>query len=379
MIAKTLPGLEVVLERELIQLGAQKVVKGVRNVSFYGDTGFMYKANYCLRTAMRILKPIASFKVRNEKELYNKSYDINWLDYMNLENSFAVDAVVNSRQFKNSHYIQLRTKDAIVDRIQEDKGSRPDVDRTDPDIRFHVHINRENVAISMDSSGQPLFKRGYKDGTVKAPMNEVLAAGLILLSEWDGNSHLMDPMCGSGTLLIEGAMIALNIPPQIRRTMFGFMTWPDFDEALFETIKMGREKLIRDSDYEFIGYDTHYGAVKAAKQSVELAALEDFISIYQKDFFNSYPPEGKVCLIFNPPYGERLPMVDEFYKRIGDTLKKQYLGATAWLITTDAEGLKQVGLKTSRRIPIWNSTYECRFVRYDLYTGSKKTHKTVPG
>jgi putative N6-adenine-specific DNA methylase len=353
-------------------LGAQDIQPGVRSVSFVGDKGFMYKANFCLRTAIRILKPFATFKVRNEKELYQKLYDINWLEYMTADQTLAVDSVVNSPQFTNSHYIQLRTKDAIVDRIKNDVGSRPDVDKDNPDLRIHIHINRENVALSLDSSGQPLFKRGYRSAMVKAPMNEVLAAGLILLSEWDGRSHLVDPMCGSGTILIEAALIALNIPPQIRRESFGFMTWSDFDADLFEMIKSSREKLIRDTTYTFTGYDTHYGAIKAAKESVQNAALEEFISIYQKDFFNSHPPDGPTWVIFNPPYGERLPLKEDFYKKIGDTLKQQYAGATAWIITSDMNELKKVGLKTSRRINIRNAALDCKFVRYDLYAGTRK-------
>jgi putative N6-adenine-specific DNA methylase len=379
LIAKTLPGLEEILAAELLALGAQRIETGVRMVRFYGDDGFMYKANFCLRTALRILKPISEFKVRNEKELYRKLYEIEWEKLLSDNRTFAVDAVVSGRIFRNSHYIQLRTKDAIVDRLRDKSGSRPDVAKSDPDVQFHVHINREKVSVSLDSSGEPLFKRGYKAGAVKAPINEVLAAGLLLLAGWEGGSHLIDPMCGSGTFLIEGAMIALNIPPQVRRESFGFESWPDFDSALFDLIRTGREKQMRDMPYSFVGYDTNYGAFKSAKESVHIAGLEDFISIYQKDFFKSYPPDGPVTLVFNPPYGERLHHADDFYRKIGDTLKQQYAGATAWLITSDIAALKNVGLKTSRRINIRNGALECKFVRYDLYSGSKKSGKQGSG
>jgi len=379
MVATTLPGLEEMLAAELLTLGAQRIEPGVRNVQFYGDTGFMYKANFGLRTAIRILKPIATFKVRNEKELYKKLYDLEWPEIIGEGQTIAVGAAVNSENFKNSHYIELLVKDAVVDRMRDDTGDRPNVDRENPDIKIHLHTNREVVSVSLDSSGGPLFKRGYKTEAVKAPLSEVLAAGLLMLAGWTGQSHFVDPMCGSGTILVEAAMMAMNIPPQIRRASFSFMNWKDYDEALFNQIKEGLMKRVKEFDYTITGYDVHYGAIKAAKSNVRSAMLEDYVKIYQKDFFNSHKPDGPTTIVFNPPYGERLELsTEDFYKKIGDTFKHSYPGTTAWMLTGDLAGLKKVGLRTSRRIAIKNTTYECKFVRYDMYEGTKKLHKLDP-
>ncbi|MCP4123255.1 MAG: methyltransferase [Bacteroidetes bacterium] len=379
LVATTLPGLEDMLAAELLTLGAQKIEPGVRNVQFMGDMGFMYKANFGLRTAIRILKPIATFKVRNEKELYKKLYDIDWKEYIGEGQTIAVGAAVNSENFKNSHYIELLVKDAVVDRLRDDTEKRPDVDRENPNIKIHIHTNREVVNVSLDSSGVPLFKRGYKTEAVKAPLSEVLAAGLLMLAGWTGQSHFVDPMCGSGTILVEAALIAMNIPPQIRRSSFAFMNWKDYDEALFNQIKEGLMKRVKEFDYSITGYDMNYGAIKASKANVKSAMLEDYVKIYQKDFFNSHKPNGPTTIVFNPPYGERLELsTEDFYKKIGDTFKKSYPGTTAWMLTGDLEGLKKVGLRTSRRIAIKNTTYECKFVRYDMYEGTKKLHKLDP-
>jgi putative N6-adenine-specific DNA methylase len=373
MVAKTMAGLEPILAKELAILGAQNVEEQVRSVSFVGDLGFMYKANLNLRTALSILKPIAFFKVRNEKELYKKVYDINWPALFNLDQTFSVSSAVHSDQFKHSQYVAFKVKDAIVDRFRDDLNERPNVDKDEPNIRINVHVNRENVTISLDSSGDSLFKRGYRMETGNAPMNEVLAAGLIALAEWDKKSNFVDPMCGSGTILIEAAFIAMNVPPQFMRKQFSFMHWKDFDAELFKTIKDAGLKKMRDTNFKFIGYDLDKNMVSIAKRNIENVALEEFISVERKDFFTTEKPSGPTFVLFNPPYGERLSIdIDDFYKQIGDTLKQHYKGATAWLITADIDGLKRVGLKTSKRIPIQNGALECKFVKYDLYDGSKK-------
>lgn len=372
MTATTLPGLEDILAGELLRLGAQQIRPGIRSVMFSGDAGFLYKANFALRTAIRVLVPVARFKVRNEKELYRKLFDLPWETVITGNQTFAVDAFAQSDVFRNTHYLRLRTKDAIADRFVENTGKRPDVDREDPDISVSLHINRENVTVSLDSSGQPLFKRGYRLDGWKAPMSEVLAAGLLHLAGWEGKRHFVDPMCGSGTLVIEAAMMALNMPAQLHRKSFAFMNWPGYDAALFATIREGLVKRMRDTDMTFTGFDRQAGAVKAARANVRTAMLEDYIRIEQADFFESHKTASPVMLMFNPPYGERLAMPPEFYRHIGDTLKNNWPGATAWMLTADLEGLKSVGLRTSAKIPVKNAALDCRFVRYDLYEGSKK-------
>lgn len=372
MVATTLQGMEDVLAAELLRLGAQEIQPGVRMVKFSGDLGFLYKANFGLRLAIRILRPITSFKVRNEKELYRKINEIEWENYMDVEQTMAVSAVVTSQVFKNSHYIQLLGKDAIVDRFRDRSGKRPNIDKETPQIGIHIHVNRENVDISLDSSGAPLFKRGYRNESVMAPMSEVLAAGLLALADWEGQANFIDPMCGSGTFLTEAAMMALNIPAQIKRTQFSFQFWKDYDETLFNTIREGLLKRIRERPIKFIGYDTSERALTAARSNIEALMLEDYITVSRMNFFKTTKPIGPTFLMFNPPYGERLPVPEDFYKNIGDTLKQGYAGSTAWMITSDFEGLKSVGLRTARRIPMKNAKLECKLVRYDLYEGTKK-------
>ncbi len=380
MIAKTFRGLEDVLAEEIRNLGGQKVIPGIRNVSFYGDKGFMYKANFCLRTALCILKPILEFKARDEQQFYRNLYNFNWEDYLDDKSTFVISSVVNSPIFKNSHYVSLRAKDAIVDKIRDELGDRPSIDKTQPDLKIHVHINREKVTILSDSSGEALFKRGYRFATQEAPINEVLAAGLLKLAQWDGRSNFIDPMCGSGTFLIEAVMMAMNIPPQHKRRYFQFMRWKDYDEHLFELIKTSTEKRIRDSAVKYLGFDISSKAINDTSKNVRIALLDDYIELYKESFFKVQKPEGPAFIIFNPPYGERLQIpVEDFYKQIGDTLKQNFKNTTAWIITSDLDGIKKVGLKASRRIPIQNGALECRLVKYEIYEGSKKNNKNSVG
>lgn len=374
MVAKTLFGFEDLLADELLKLGAQDIEKGVRSVSFVGDKGFMYKSNLALRTAIKILKPIKSFWVKNEDDLYNQIHKIKWEDYLKPTGTLAVDATVHSLTFTHSKFVALKTKDAIVDRFREISGDRPNVDLRFPDLKVNVHIDRNQCTISLDTSGESLHRRGYKTDTNIAPISEVLAAGLVLLSGWDGQSDFMDPMCGSGTLLIEAAMIACNIPPNLMRKEFAFERWQDWDVELFETIEESLLKKTRDFHYKIIGYDKAPSAVRKAKQNVANAHLDAFISIKHDDFFKTEKiGEEKLHMVFNPPYGERLEIdMENFYKSIGDTLKQGYSNTDAWFITSNLEALKHVGLRPSRKIKVFNGKLESRLVKYEMYAGSKK-------
>lgn len=378
MVATTIAGLEGVLADELRKLGAREVKEGVRSVEFRGDKGFLYKANIALRTAIRILKPIKRSKIFDEEDLYEAIQRVKWDRFLDVDGTFAIDAVVNSRNFTtNSHYIALKSKDAIADYFTHKFNKRPNVDLKYPDVKVHVHIHKEWLTISLDSSGQSLHKRGYRSATNIAPINEVLAAGLILLSGYKGDENFIDPMCGSGTILIEAAMIANNIPANINRKHFAFENWKDYDEDLYFIIQDSLLKKIKSSHFKIMGFDKAPSAVKKARQNIINANLEEFIGVHHVNFFNSKKEVfGRTTILFNPPYGERLNIdVKEFYKSIGDTLKHNYSNSTAWLITSDIQALKFVGLRTSRRIPIKNADLDCRFVKYELYEGSKKASK----
>ncbi len=377
MVAKTLFGFEELLARELKQLGALEVKVGVRNVSFLGDTGFMYKANLGLRTAIKILKPIKSFRVVNEQDLYDQVYKMNWEKHLKPTGSLAIDATVHSEIFTHSQYIALKTKDAIVDKFRNNTGTRPNVDLRFPDLKINVHIDRQNCTISLDSSGESLHRRGYKTATNIAPINEVLAAGLVMLSGWDGQSDFMDPMCGSGTILAEAAMIACNIPPNLMRKEFAFERWQDWDVELFEKIEESLLSKTRDFHHKIIGYDKAPSAVSKAKDNIKNAHLDEFIAIQQEDFFKTQKQgDEKLHMVFNPPYGERLDIdMEEFYANIGDTLKLKYPNTDAWFITANLEALKHVGLRPSRKIKLFNAKLEARLVKYEIYEGSRKAKK----
>lgn len=378
MVATTIAGLEGVLAEELNSLGAQDVKEGIRCVYFTEDKGFLYKANIALRTAIRILKPIKKSKIFDEEDLYEAIQRVKWERYLDVDGTFAIDAVVNSRNFTtNSHYISLKSKDAIADYFVHKYDKRPNVDLKYPDIKVHIHIHKEWLTISLDSSGESLHKRGYRSATNIAPINEVLAAGLVLLSGYRGEENFIDPMCGSGTILIEAAMIANNIPANINRKHFAFENWKDYDEDLYFVIQDSLLKKITSSHFKIMGFDKAPSAVTKAKQNVINANLDEFIGIHHVNFFNSKKEVfGKTTILFNPPYGERLNInVEEFYAKIGDTLKHNYHDSTAWLITSDMDALKHVGLRTSKRIPIKNADLDCRLVKYELYEGSKRASK----
>ena len=378
MVAKTLYGLEEILAQELRQLGASNIEIGVRNVSFEGDTGFMYKANLCCRTAIKILQPITAFNVFKEEDLYQKVYNINWQQYMDVKGSLAVDATVFSDYFKHSQYISLKTKDAIVDRFRDMEGERPNVDLDHPTLRINIHIDRNICTVSLDSSGQSLHKRGYKVANTLAPINEVLAAGMILKAGWTGQSDFIDPMCGGGTLLAEAAMIACNIPANLNKEEFGFETWPDFDVDLYELIENAALKKIKEFHFKIVGYDIDPVTLKKANENIVAANLSEFVTLAHCDFFETEKGRDRqLFLVFNPPYDERISIdnVERFYANIGNTLKRSYPDSQAWMITSNLEALKYVGLRPSKKIKLFNGKLESKLVQYEMYSGSKKAKK----
>lgn len=374
MVAKTFFGFEKILANELRNLGAGKVEIGVRNVSFEGDTGFMYKANLCCRTAIKILKPIAEFRAMNEDELYRRIQKMNLRAFMDVKTTFAINATVSGDIFTHSQYVAFKVKDAIVDKFRREEKIRPDVDTKHPDVRLNIHIQGYWCTVSLDSSGASLHHRGYRTLTNIAPINEALAAGLILMSGWEGQSDLLDPMCGSGTMLIEAAMIAANVPANLNRKEFAFEKWRDWDPDLYDLIEASALKKVRDFKYKIIGYDKAPSVISKARDNIKNAQLEDFITIKEQNFFESKKQGNDFLqLVFNPPYGERLPVaIDAFYKEIGDTLKSSYPGSHAWFITSNMEALKHVGLRPSRKIKLYNGSLESRFVKYEMYEGSRK-------
>ena len=373
MLAKTMFGLEEILAEELRKLGAQNVKPINRAVSFKGDKGFMYKANLNLRTALRILKPIAHFQAHDEKELYKKLCEIDWDKFFDLDSTFATAATTHSEIFTHSKYASLVMKDAIADTFRKKFGKRPNVDPEMPDVSINLHIAKHTCTVSLDSSGDSLHKRGYKLDAVTAPMNEVLAAGLILLSDWNRTSDLHDPMCGSGTLLIEAALIAHNIPVNIFRQRFGFESWKDFDEELWEKIK--EVSLDKEVDYpgEITGSDNFQKAVRISRTNIENALLHENIKVTKSDFFETDIKPG-TFIIFNPPYGERIDLgINDFYEKVGSTLKHNCQGCEIWLISSDIENMKFIGLKPDKKIKVMNGDLECSFRKFEVYEGSKKS------
>lgn len=374
MVAKTLFGFEEILAKELQILGAQDVEQGVRMVSFKGDKGFMYKANLALRTALKILKPIYFFRAYNEKSLYKGIQGIDWSQYLDVNQSFVVDVTLHSDHFNHSQFVALKTKDAIVDQFRDKFGKRPDIDKDFPDLRINIHIHNDQCSVALDTSGNSLHQRGYRIATNIAPINEVLAAGMLLLSGWDGQGDFLDPMCGSGTILAEAAMIACNIPPNLNRKEFAFEKWNDWDNDLFDAIVDSLMKKTREFHYTIKGYDKAPSAVEKAKDNIRNANLDEYVTIARENFFETEKEtQGPLHIVFNPPYGERLDVdMERFYREIGDTLKQGYPGTNAWFITANLEALKYVGLRPSRKIKLFNGKLEARLVKYEMYEGSKK-------
>lgn len=372
IVAKTFAGLENVLAGELKALGAESVSVERRAVSFMGDQELMYKANFHLRTALKILKPIAEFEVPNRDDLYDQAKKIEWSKYLALGKSFALDSTVQSEMFVNTMYASLKVKDAIVDQFREATGKRPSVNPENPDVRINVYLMGNHCILSLDSSGESLHKRGYRVGQGDAPINEVLAAGMILLTGWHGEKDFIDPMCGSGTLLIEAALIAKGIPPGMYRKSFGFEQWPDFNEKLFSEICNGEYE--KEINCNIIGSDISIKDIAIAKANVKSASLSKVISLQVEDVVNLEPSSATGIIVTNPPYGERMKpqSIAELYTSIGNTLKNRFTGFEAWIISSSLDGLKSVGLKPAKKIDLFNGALACSYRCYELFQGSHK-------
>ncbi len=380
LIAKTFMGLEPVLSQELTQLGANNVQIGRRMVSFTGDKEMMYRANFQLHTAIRILKPIKHFKARSAEDVYDEVKKIDWSQYITKGKTFVVDSVVYSEEFRNSKFVSYKVKDAIVDQFRETTGDRPNISVSNPDIRLHIHIAEDKATLCLDSSGESLHRRGYRQETVEAPLNEVLAAGMILMSGWKGDTDFIDPMCGSGTLVIEAALIAQNISPGVFRKEYAFEKWPDFDAALFDEI-YNDDSQEREFTHHIYGYDIDMKAVNTALLNVKAAGLSSVVTIKQQDFKDFTAPREKSIMITNPPYGERIstPNLLGTYKMIGEKLKNAFSGNEAWVLSYREECFEQIGLKPSIKIPVYNGSLECEFRKYVMFQGKMKDFRSEGG
>ncbi|MBQ0062020.1 MAG: RNA methyltransferase, partial [Bacteroidales bacterium] len=376
LIAKTFQGLEEVLAKELTELGANNIEIGRRMVAFTGDKAMMYRANFALRTAVRILKPISNFKAKDADEVYEKVKEIDWSEVMDTDTSFAVDAVVFSNEFRHSQYVAYRVKDAIVDKFRETTGKRPNVKISNPDIYINIHIAEDECTLSLDSSGESLHRRGYRQEAVEAPLNEVLAAGIILMSGWKGQCDLIDPMCGSGTIPIEAALIARNIAPGVFRKEFAFERWKDFDKDLFEEI-FNDDSNEREFDHHIYGYDIKQQANVIATNNVKAAGLSKDITLEVRDFAEFTQPAEKAVIITNPPYGERISVDDllGLYELIGSKLKHEFQGGEAWILSYREECFAHIGLKPSVKIPLYNGPLECELRKYEMFEGKFKSFR----
>ena len=377
LIAKTFMGLEPILAQELTQLGANDIQIGRRMVSFSGNKELMYRANFQLRTAIRILKPIKHFKANSADDVYDAVKAIDWSLYLDLKKSFSVDSVVFSEEFKHSKFVSYKVKDAIVDQFREKMGQRPNISVSNPDIRLNMHIAEYQCTLSLDSSGESLHRRGYRQEAVEAPLNEVLAAGMILMTGWKGETDFIDPMCGSGTLPIEAALIARNIAPGVFRKEYAFEKWADFDSELFDSI-YNDESNEQEFEHHIYGYDIDITAVNKAKLNVRAAGMTKDITIEQADFKDFKRPEQKALMIMNPPYGERISTPDLFgtYRMIGDVLKHQFKTNDAWVLSYREECFDQIGLKPSIKIPLYNGSLECEFRKYQMFEGKFKDFRS---
>lgn len=375
MLAKTFAGLEDVLKKELIGLGAKEVEQVIRGVRFSGPKEMLYKANFCCRTALRILCIVDEFKADNATDLYNEMKKIDWTEFFDLGQTFAVYSTVTSEAFNNSMFVSLKAKDAIVDQFRTKTGKRPSVNAENPDIRIHVHVAADTVSVSLDSSGESLHKRGYRIGQNEASMSEVLAAGLLLLANWRGQSDFYDPMCGSGTIAIEAALIARNIPPGMFRKAFAFEAWKDFDSEVFDNVyNADYEKEFR---YNIYASDISPANIRLASENARNAGLKKHIQFEASDFA-ALKPHGSIGFIMmNPPYGQRINdrMVEPLYTMIGDQLKRSFIGFKAWIFSNSEEGFKRIGLRFAQRYELYNGALPCELRSFEVYEGSKKPSK----
>ena len=385
IIAKTFMGLEPVLAKELTQMGAEDVQQGRRMVSFRGDKAMLYRANFQLHTAIRILKPNKHFKALSADDVYEGVKDVDWSEYIGLDKTFAVDSVVFSEEFRHSKFVAYKVKDAIVDQFREKTGQRPNISITNPDIRLHIHIadvapGKSECTLCLDSSGESLHRRGYRQESVDAPLNEVLAAGMIMMTGWHGETDFIDPMCGSGTLLIEAALIAKNMAPGLFRKEYAFEKWPDFDADLFDEI-YNDDSQEREFHHHIYGYDVDIKAVNTARLNTKAAGLTSDITIEERDFKDFTQPKEKSIMITNPPYGERISTPDLLgtYKMIGERLKHEFTGNDAWVLSYREECFDQIGLKPSIKIPLYNGSLECEFRKYQMFDGKMREFREEGG
>ena len=378
MVAKTMMSLEEVLADELTALGAENVVVGNRVVEFEGDMRLLYRANYCCRTALAILMPFAEFDANDDQELYDQVYKIRWEKILDVDCTFMIDSTTSGEVFTHSYYAALKTKDAIVDRFRRNFGKRPSIDTEEPDYKFNLHIRDNHVTLLMNASGDSLHKRGYRQGVGIAPINEVLAAGLLKLAGWKCDCNFYDPMCGSGTLLIEAAMMANNVPAQYYRgNRFGFMRWKEFNLGEWKSVKAEEDRKIGSLDFEgeIWGNDIDPQVIEQCEKNLEYTKLHHDVMLHIGSFEDQEPPEGRTLIVTNPPYGERIKVEDlnAMYEKLGDTFKRLYgENCEVWLITSDFEAMKHIGLRPSRKIPVQNGSLDCRFLKFELYEGSKK-------
>ncbi len=372
--AKTFAGLEEVLSRELSALGAKNIKAQKRAVTCQGGKKLLYESNLKLRSALRVLKQVSSFHIKNEKDLYDAVRSIRWSSYISVSDTFAIDGVVHSKFFPHSKYAALKAKDAIVDQFREKYGKRPSINVESPSLRINLHIDDRRLTLSFDSSGDSLHRRGYRIDKVKAPLNEVLAAGMILLTGWDGKSTLIDPMCGSGTIPVEAALIATGTAPGLMQRPFGFMKWNDFNSKLWNDLKNeARAKIVR-SETQIIASDISKNAIETAAKNIARAGVKNSIKLLNLPFDKLETDMNEGVIIMNPPYGERLKVsgMNEFYSAIGSRLKHSFEGFEAWILSSNKEALKHIGLKTSSRITLYNGPLESKFYKYSLYKGSRK-------
>lgn len=377
MKVTTFFGLEEVLAKELLHLGGKDITEFKRGVSVVGDMGFLYKANLCLHTALKIVIPIIKFEANNEQEFYDNIKKIEWENFISVKDSIMIESVLNSELFTHSLFACQKAKDAIVDRFREKTGIRPDVDLINPAFKLYIHVYKNEVTINLDSSGDPLYKRGYRSDINEAPMKEVLAAGLVKLSGWERHLELIDGMCGAGTIAIEAALWANNIPPGYYRSNFTFMKWRNYDEKLYETIYESAINKIKNDKVDIIANDIDEPTVKKAITNTKNAKVDDAVTCINQSFFDIMPKRPNGVVILNPPYGERMevPEIEKLYKEIGSKLKKDFQSYNAWIITSSPEAIKSIGLRPSRKIHVYNGSLECRFLKFELYGGSKKASK----
>jgi putative N6-adenine-specific DNA methylase len=380
MIAKTQQGLEPLLEKELLELGAVNTQRHKRAVSFEGNKRLLYKVNLHSRLSLKILVPFFNFKAINDKQLYDAISSINWDDLLSVNGTLAVDGLLRSDYFNHSQYIALKTKDAIVDQFREKYKKRPDVDVVNPDLRLNLHIFQDTATLSLDSSNDSLHRRGYREDANKAPLNEVTAAAIVKMCGWNGTEPLMDGMCGSGTILIEAAMNALNIPANYLRKRFGFQSWLDYDHKLWQEVKHEGKAGIKNIPLKINGSDISWDTLEIAKINVEKAGLVGVIKLDKIPFENLTPNAPKGCLIMNPPYGERLALeeANAFYKMIGDKFKKDFSGWQVWVLSSNQDAMKSIRLKTSQRLLVFNGPLECKFHQYEMYQGTKRVFEAEP-